>query len=124
MKVKESEPDLITQLVAAAEMHPDQPYQDDIHWFAAQLQQKEVQDSRTAAATSPSVLSTITHSISANQREKNGALHDLTGASRSNNAEDISRASSSLAEYYIKTLMGTKVISKGIQAFDKLTNLQ
>lgn len=125
MKVTESKAALTSDPVASVEMYPEpgSASQDDIHWFNAQMNKAEAPDN-SVAADSPGLLSGITDSISGNQRAQKEAFHDLSVASKSSNVEDFSRANAQLSNYYIESLMNAKVISKGVQSLDKLTNLQ
>ncbi|KOC91380.1 EscI/YscI/HrpB family type III secretion system inner rod protein [Winslowiella iniecta] len=125
MKVTESKTALTSEPVTSVEIYPEPSgtSQDDIHWFAAQMQQGEAPDNSVAAA-SAGMLSGITDSISANQRAQKDAFRDLSVASRSSSVEDFSKANAQLSNYYIESLMNAKVISKGVQSLDKLSNLQ
>ncbi len=71
-----------------------------------------------------SMLSGLGDAIRDNQRAQQQAFRDLEIASRSSNPMDISQANTTLSDYYIKSLMNAKIIAKGTQALDKLTNLQ
>lgn len=66
----------------------------------------------------------LAESISGSQRAQKDAFHDLSVASKSSSPEDFSRANAVLSNYYIESLMNAKVIAKGVQALDKINNLQ
>ncbi|MCU5773691.1 EscI/YscI/HrpB family type III secretion system inner rod protein [Erwiniaceae bacterium BAC15a-03b] len=124
MKVTEAKPALTSEPVASVEMYPEPASQDDIHWFSSQLNNNAAAPDNSVAATSPGMMSGITESISSSQRAQKDAFHDLSIASKSSNPEDFAKANAQLSNYYIESLMNAKVISKGVQSLDKLTNLQ
>ncbi len=70
------------------------------------------------------MLSGLGDAIRDNQREQQQAFRDLEVASHSSNPTDFSQANAALSDYYIKSLMNAKIIAKGTQTLDKLTNLQ
>lgn len=121
--VNPAKPPLTTAPVASVEMYPDAPNQDDMHWFAAQLQGGTTSED-ASSDNSTDFLSGITGSISDNQRTQKSAFRDLSIASKSSNPMDFSKANSQLSDYYIETMMSTKIISKTVQAVDKLNNQQ
>ncbi|MGV7093286.1 EscI/YscI/HrpB family type III secretion system inner rod protein [Siccibacter turicensis] len=124
MKVSQSSaPQLTSEPETSVEIYPESGNQDDIHWFAAQLNPASAAPPSTDAL-SPGVLGGIAESISGSQRAQKDAFRDLRVASRSSNVEDFSAANAQLSNYYIESLMNAKIIGKGVQSIDKLNNLQ
>ncbi len=124
MKVTESSSHQLTsEPSASVEMYPEPASQDDIHWFAAQLKGGNAADN-SSATDSPGLMGALAESISGSQRAQKDAFHDLSVASKSSSPEDFSRANAVLSNYYIESLMNAKVIAKGVQALDKINNLQ
>ena len=124
MKVSQSSaPQLTSEPETSVEIYPESGNQDDIHWFAAQLNPANVAQP-PADAMSPGVLGGLAESISGSQRAQKDAFRDLRVASRSSNVEDFSKANAQLSNYYIESLLNAKIIAKGVQSLDKLNNLQ
>ncbi|MCU7369225.1 EscI/YscI/HrpB family type III secretion system inner rod protein [Pantoea stewartii] len=90
---------------------------DDMHAFSTALnaQSGEAQEN---------LLSGLGGAIRDNQHAQQQAFRNLEVASRSSNPEDFSQANAALSDYYIQSLMNAKIIAKGTQTLDKLTNLQ
>lgn len=91
--------------------------QDDMHAFSTAL-------NAPAGNNQESLLSALSGTISDNQRAQQQAFRNLEIASRSSNPTDFSLANATLSDYYIQSLMNAKIIAKGTQTLDKLTNLQ
>ncbi|MBH1930344.1 EscI/YscI/HrpB family type III secretion system inner rod protein [Serratia rubidaea] len=91
--------------------------QDDMHAFSAAL-------NAPAGDGQENLLSGLGGAISDNQRAQQQAFRNLEVASRSSNPTDFSQANAALSDYYIQSLMNAKIIAKGTQTLDKLTNLQ
>ncbi|HBV39750.1 MAG TPA: AraC family transcriptional regulator [Erwinia sp.] len=120
MKINASPADLthVTQLNSTNE-----PQQNDVDFFAAQL--KEPQVEKVSAPTEVThFLSGIASSLNNNEQQRKQAYQDLQQASRSSNLLEFSQANAALSNYYIENLMNAKIVAKGVQSIDKLTNLQ
>ncbi|WP_414147252.1 EscI/YscI/HrpB family type III secretion system inner rod protein [Erwinia sp. BNK-24-b] len=120
MKITSSQADLIQtpQINNAA-----QPEQSDVDFFSAQL--KEPQVEKVSAPTEVThFLSGLADSLNNNEQQRRTAYQDLQKASRSSNLLEFSQANAALSNYYIENLMNAKIVAKGVQSIDKLTNLQ
>lgn len=91
--------------------------QDDMHAFSTAL-------NAPFDNNQENLLSALGGAISDNQRAQQQAFRTLEVASRSSNPTDFSQANAVLSDYYIQSLMNAKIIAKGTQTLDKLTNLQ
>ena len=93
----------------------------DAQWFSAALNAPEP---ASEAGGTPDLISSLTGAISRNQQAQQSAFRDLEVASRSTSSLDFSAANAALSDYYVQSLMNAKIIAKGVQSLDKLTNLQ
>ncbi|MEI2266951.1 EscI/YscI/HrpB family type III secretion system inner rod protein [Erwinia sp. CGal63] len=120
MKINSSPSDLtqLPQIKSTAE-----PQQSDVDFFSAQLKEPQV-EKVSAPAEVTNFLSGIASSLNNNERQRKEAYQDLQKASRSSNLLEFSQANAALSNYYIENLMNAKIVAKGVQSIDKLTNLQ
>jgi type III secretion system YscI/HrpB-like protein len=95
----------------------------DVSWFNAQLQTQPA-----AQADENNVASRIIGSLSQRsdelQRLNDRANRDLVKATRTADPQDLLQANRSMSSFYLESLMTAKMVSKGSQAIEKLTNLQ
>ncbi|ARJ41320.1 AraC family transcriptional regulator [Pantoea alhagi] len=121
MKVNNTSPSLTTSVTLEADDASPEVNKSDAQWFSAALNAPE---SSTPAGGAPDIISSLTGAISRNQQAQQSAFRDLEVASRSTSSLDFSAANAALSDYYVQSLMNAKIISKGVQSLDKLTNLQ
>ncbi|WP_338562070.1 EscI/YscI/HrpB family type III secretion system inner rod protein [Erwinia sp. E_sp_B04_7] len=113
-----TQPDLADQTSIA------QPAQNDIDFFSAQLKEEPKVEKVSAPAQTTNFLSGLASTLNNNERERKETYQDLQKASRSSNLLEFSQANAALSNYYIENLMNAKIVAKGVQSIDKLTNLQ
>ncbi|MEM6050762.1 EscI/YscI/HrpB family type III secretion system inner rod protein [Erwinia sp. P7711] len=101
-----------------------QPEQTDIDFFSAQLKEEPQVEKIAAPSGVTNLFNGLANSMQSNEQHRKETVKDLQTAARSNNLADFSQASSALSDYYIENLMNAKIVSKGVQSIDKLTNLQ
>lgn len=92
-------------------------------WFSAALNAPEASAS-AGSGEAPNLIGSLTGAIARNQQAQQSAFRDLETASRSTSSLDFSAANAALSDYYVQSLMNAKIIAKGVQSLDKLTNLQ
>lgn len=109
-----------------------EPNKADVDYFAAQLNPEGGSGGSTdlgeikvkpTSEVSP-FLSDLARTFANNDHQRDVAFKDLKDASRSSDMLAMSRASNSISNYYIESLMNAKIVSKTTQSLDKLTNLQ
>ncbi len=120
MKITAHQPDLALYTTPLAVAEPS-PATDDVHFFSAQLNAAAPAASVASSSAPSDFLSGIVNTVSNAQKR---AFKDLETASRSSNELDFNQASATLSNFYIENLMNAKIVSKGVQSLDKLTNLQ
>ncbi|MGR2741031.1 type III secretion system inner rod subunit SctI [Billgrantia sp. Q4P2] len=98
------------------------PDQSDIHWFSAAIQPTEKGGGESNVAER--IVGQIAGSSEHLQKLSDQADRALRKASKSNDPQDVVQANRSLSSFYLESLLTTKLISKGTQAVEKLTNLQ
>lgn len=101
-----------------------QPDQTDVDFFSAQLKEEPQVEKVSAPAKVTNFLSGLANTMNNNERERKQTYQDLQKASRSSNLLEFSQANAALSNYYIENLMNAKIVAKGVQSIDKLTNLQ
>lgn len=98
------------------------PERADVQWFSAAIQPS------TQGAGDNNVAERIVGQLSGSsehlQRLSDQADRALRKASSSSDPMDVVQANRSLSSFYLESLLTTKLISKGTQAVEKLTNLQ
>ncbi|OMH25941.1 hypothetical protein BGP75_24055 [Motiliproteus sp. MSK22-1] len=52
------------------------------------------------------------------------AMRDLKIAAKANSSGDLINAARSVSSFYLESMLAAKVVGKGVQAIEKLTNLQ
>ncbi|MBJ9977898.1 type III secretion system inner rod subunit SctI [Pseudomonas sp. S75] len=95
----------------------------DVSWFNAQLREKPA-----APEGENNVAARIIDSLSSRsgelQRLDERANRDMLRAIRTADPQDMLRSNRSLSSFHLESLMTAKLVSKGSQAIEKLTNLQ
>lgn len=123
MKISSSQSGL-TQPDLAEKSPVAQPDQNDVDFFSAQLKETPQVEKVSAPANVTNFLSGLANTLHNNERERKETYQDLQKASRSSNLLEFSQANAALSNYYIENLMNAKIVAKGVQSIDKLTNLQ
>lgn len=121
MKVNNTSPSLTSSVTLEADDGAPAANPADAQWFSAALNAPQ---GATDAGGAPDIISSLTGAISRNQQAQQSAFRDLEVASRSSSSLDFSAANAALSDYYVQSLMNAKIIAKGVQSLDKLTNLQ
>ncbi|AMZ73800.1 MULTISPECIES: type III secretion system inner rod subunit SctI [Pseudomonas] len=95
----------------------------DVSWFNAQMREKA-----PAPNSENNVAARIIDSLSSRsgelQRLDDRANRDMLKAIRTADPQDMLQSNRSLSSFHLESLMTAKVVSKGSQAIEKLTNLQ
>ncbi|MEJ2418898.1 MAG: type III secretion system inner rod subunit SctI [Exilibacterium sp.] len=93
----------------------------DVKWFSAAL---DAPGSEFPVSVSDKVINGLTNSSKELQRLSDQAAGDLLKASKSLDAKTIIQANRSLSSFYLQSMLTAKIVSKGTQAVERLTNLQ
>ncbi|MFP8968063.1 type III secretion system inner rod subunit SctI [Pokkaliibacter sp. CJK22405] len=93
----------------------------DVEWFSAAVQPT---NNKEATNVAENIVSHLSGSSEHLQKLSEKADRALKKASKSTDPRDVIDANRSLSNFYLESLLTTKVISKGSQAVEKLTNLQ
>ncbi|MDW6001952.1 type III secretion system inner rod subunit SctI [Vibrio mangrovi] len=107
---------------SVTEDQSNRPEKSDVQWFSAALQ--PVQKTDASDNVAERIVSQLSGSSEHLQKLENKANRALNKASKSSDPMDIVHANRSLSSFYLESLLTTKLISKGAQAVEKLTNLQ
>ncbi len=95
----------------------------DVSWFNAQMREKA-----PAPDSENNVAARIIDSLSSRsgelQRLDDRANRDMLKAIRTADPKDMLQSNRSLSSFHLESLMTAKIVSKGSQAIEKLTNLQ
>ncbi|AXP05860.1 type III secretion system inner rod subunit SctI [Pseudomonas bijieensis] len=95
----------------------------DVSWFNAQMREKA-----PAPDSENNVAARIIDSLSSRsgelQRLDDRANRDMIKAVRTADPQDMLQSNRSLSSFHLESLMTAKIVSKGSQAIEKLTNLQ
>ncbi|MBT2340235.1 type III secretion system inner rod subunit SctI [Pseudomonas fluorescens] len=95
----------------------------DVSWFNAQMREKP-----PAPDTENNVAARIIESLSSRsgelQRLDDRANRDMLKAIRTADPQDMLQSNRSMSSFHLESLMTAKLVSKGSQAIEKLTNLQ
>ncbi|WLG96135.1 type III secretion system inner rod subunit SctI [Pseudomonas sp. Z1-14] len=95
----------------------------DVSWFNAQMREKA-----PAPDSENNVAARIIDSLSSRsgelQRLDDRANRDMLKAIRTADPQDMLQSNRSLSSFHLESLMTAKIVSKGSQAIEKLTNLQ
>lgn len=93
----------------------------DASWFSAALQTP----AKTAdASDNQSWINTLTHLSETASGQSKQADRALAKASRSLDSRSVMEANRTLSSYYLESLLNAKLVGKGVQSLEKLTNLQ
>lgn len=93
----------------------------DASWFSAAL--KAPAKAPDAADNQPWInkISQLTETASGHSNQADRAL---AKASRSLDSRSVMDANRTLSSYYLESLLNAKLVGKGVQSLEKLTNLQ
>ncbi|WP_407316471.1 EscI/YscI/HrpB family type III secretion system inner rod protein [Pseudomonas sp. nanlin1] len=100
----------------------DAPSRGDADWFKAALQRPE--PTTAAGSFSEQVMNPLTRKALSLEDMSKDAGKALREASLDSDPMKFMEASRALSSYYLQTSLSVKMISKGSQALDKLTNMQ
>lgn len=93
----------------------------DASWFSAALQtpatKADLQDNQAW-------ITKLTHLTQAASGQAHQADRALAKASRSIDAKSVMDANRTLSSYYLESLLNAKLVGKGVQSLEKLTNMQ
>jgi type III secretion system YscI/HrpB-like protein len=96
------------------------PAESDVSWFSAAMQQ--------GAGQAPMALGAAGHPLGdlfqSLQGNSDKVGRGLKKASASADPMNIRKASKSLSEFYLESLLSAKLVGKAAQGLEKLTNLQ
>jgi type III secretion system YscI/HrpB-like protein len=109
-----------TALKPEAEL--DNPSQGDADWFKAAMQRAE--PAQGAGAFSEQVMDPLTRKAMSLEDMSERAGKALREASLHADPKSFLEATRALSSYSLQTSLSVKMISKGSQALDKLTNMQ
>lgn len=91
----------------------------DVHWFAAQLSSMGEVPEKYAAQ-----VDFLPARVDSSSELRRGFDKALTQAVNSRDPIDLLNVSRSMSDFYMQTMLTTKVIAKGVQSVEKLTSLQ
>lgn len=95
----------------------------DVSWFNAQMREKPpVPDSENNVAAR--IIDSLSSRSGELQRLDERANRDMLKAIRTADPQDMLQSNRSLSSFHLESLMTAKIVSKGSQAIEKLTNLQ
>ncbi|TLV11637.1 type III secretion system protein [Klebsiella indica] len=92
----------------------------DAAWFSAALRSQ----TRTASIDNQSWIDKLSSLSAAGSSQSNQADRALVKASRSLDPQSVMDANRTLSSYYLESLLNAKLVAKGVQSLEKLTNLQ
>lgn len=93
----------------------------DASWFSAALQAPE---KKADTQDNQSWINKLTSLTDAASGQSNQADRALAKASRSLDSRTVMDANRTLSSYYLESLLNAKLVGKGVQSLEKLTNLQ
>lgn len=93
----------------------------DASWFSAALQ---VPEKKADTQDNQSWINKLTSLTEAASGQSNQADRALARASRSLDSRTVMDANRTLSSYYLESLLNAKLVGKGVQSLEKLTNLQ
>ncbi|OWS72913.1 type III secretion system protein [Pantoea sp. VS1] len=93
----------------------------DASWFSAALQ---VPEKKADTQDNQSWINKLTSLTEAASGQSNQADRALAKASRSLDSRTVMDANRTLSSYYLESLLNAKLVGKGVQSLEKLTNLQ
>ncbi|MBC3345621.1 MULTISPECIES: type III secretion system inner rod subunit SctI [Pseudomonas] len=95
----------------------------DVSWFNAQMREKApAPDSENNVAAK--IIDSLSNRSGELQRLNDRANRDMLKAIRTADPQDMLQSNRSLSSFHLESLMTAKIVSKGSQAIEKLTNLQ
>jgi hypothetical protein len=93
----------------------------DASWFSAALQAPE---KKADTQDNQSWINKLTSLTDAASGQSHQADRALAKASRSLDSRTVMDANRTLSSYYLESLLNAKLVGKGVQSLEKLTNLQ
>lgn len=93
----------------------------DASWFSAALQAPA---KKADSTNNESWINKITSLSETASGQSNQADRALAKASRSLDSQNVMDANRTLSSYYLESLLNAKLVGKGVQSLEKLTNLQ
>ncbi|MCX8957610.1 EscI/YscI/HrpB family type III secretion system inner rod protein [Erwinia psidii] len=93
----------------------------DASWFSAALQ---APGKSAETPDNQSWINKLTSLSETASGQSNNADRALAKASRSLDSRSIMDANRTLSSYYLESLLNAKLVGKGVQSLEKLTNLQ
>lgn len=93
----------------------------DASWFSAALQAPE---KKAASQDNQSWINKIADLTDMASSQSSQADRVLAKASRSLDSRSVMEANRTLSSYYLESLLNAKLVGKGVQSLEKLTNLQ
>lgn len=124
MDIKAIEASQLTSPTAKASAKPLASAEtSDVSWFNAQMRDKPpAPDSENNVAAK--IIGSLSNRSGELQRLDDRANRDMLKASRTADPQDMLQSNRSLSSFYLESMMTAKMVSKGSQAIEKLTNLQ
>lgn len=92
----------------------------DASWFSAALQTP----AKSASSDNQSWINKVSSLSEAANGHANQADRALAKVSRSLDSQSVMDANRTLSSYYLESLLNAKLVGKGVQSLEKLTNLQ
>ncbi|CAO95574.1 EscI/YscI/HrpB family type III secretion system inner rod protein [Erwinia tasmaniensis] len=92
----------------------------DASWFSAALQAP----AKSAGNDNQSWINKVASLSEAASGHANQADRALAKVSRSLDSQNVMDANRTLSSYYLESLLNAKLVGKGVQSLEKLTNLQ
>ncbi|ATZ12632.1 EscI/YscI/HrpB family type III secretion system inner rod protein [Erwinia amylovora] len=92
----------------------------DASWFSAALQSP----AKPASSDNQSWINKVTSLSETASGHANQADRALAKVSRSLDSQSVMAANRTLSSYYLESLLNAKLVGKGVQSLEKLTNLQ
>ncbi|NIG12954.1 type III secretion system protein [Pantoea sp. Al-1710] len=98
---------------------PSQPTMSDASLFANSLDNEPAD-----VASNGGILHKASEMFDQVNNEKNQLDTTLRRATQSTDPLAMNKAEGQLSNYYLESMMNTKIVSKAVQSLDKITNLQ
>ena len=110
-----------TSSVSISVSTPSEANSSDAAFFSAALNEpRKVQ----GVGVADRIIGQLTGGAGKLQELERGAMKDLRTAAKGKDSGDMVTAARSVSEFYLESLLAAKVVGKGVQAIEKLTNLQ
>ncbi|MHA6494954.1 type III secretion system inner rod subunit SctI [Pseudomonas borbori] len=113
----------ITQGAAAAKPLDQAPLKSDVSWFSAALN-KPTATTASEDNVASRIIGQLSNRSEALQKLSERSDRALQKAAKTADPMDMVKANRSLSSFYLESVLTAKMVSKGAQAVEKLTNLQ